>query len=380
MNWRSSLTMTAAMACLLGTGAASAADKKLPDTQISEARAMSLARTARPMQRMLRALPAGALAMQAVIGRSATTPMVRQGEDGPADGRSPVDPNAPQPNGAKAQTDIVPQNYGAGNLNTVYHYSDALVDPKLLNAPPIRQTGEFVFQASSGVWYRCTASLIAKSILATAGHCVHDGGNKGSGWIRQGTFTPAKRNGSPLYGVATANHVFTTSGWFNNGELDKGYDVALVVLNKRTGTTREIGTDTGVYAFCYQNCLQPYWHFSQLGYPGNYYSGAQMTQSLHLSRSDSRDYMYGSGMEGGSSGGPHIANIGVISDSSNAGQWAFRNVVLAVTSWGYTDPTLKIQGASPLSGPNNSNNFRQMFNSACNIARSLHGAGSCSLL
>ena len=86
-------------------------------------------------------------------------------------------------------------------------------------------------------------------------------------------------------------------------------------------------------------------------------------------------------MQGGSSGGPHVANIGEISDSSsNKGQWANRNVVFAVTSWGYIDESLKIQGASTLSGPNNSNNFKQLYNSACNVSRSLHGSGSCSLL
>lgn len=382
MNTRGVWLSAAAAISLLAGTAADAAERKLADTApMSEARLATLSNSAKPMLRMLRTLPSGAKASMKAFETTGRMPAVRDGEDGPADNRDLVDPSGPQPGGMKGDSAIAPQNYGSGNLNSVYHYSDALVDSKLLNRSPIRQTGQFVFQASDGNWYYCSASLIAKSIIALAGHCVHDGGNGNSGWIRQGTFTPGKGTGTPPYGHATANYLFTTGGWFGTGNLDAGYDVALVVLNKRNGTSKEIGSDTGTYSFCYLNCLQPYWHFTQLGYPGNYYGGDKMTSSQHLSRSDGRDYMYGSGMQGGSSGGPHVSNIGEISDSSgNKGQWAYRNVLFAVTSWGYVDQSLKIQGASTLSGPNNSNNFKQLYNSACNVSRSLHGSGSCSLL
>jgi hypothetical protein len=52
-------------------------------------------------------------------------------------------------------------------------------------------------------------------------------------------------------------------------------------------------------------------------------------------------------------------------------------VVFAVTSWGYTSDIYKIQGASSLSGPGEINNFPTMYNIACSVARSIHGAGSC---
>lgn len=102
--------------------------------------------------------------------------------------------------------------------------------------------------------------------------------------------------------------------------------------------------------------------------------------STHLYVSDGRDYVYGSGMRGGSSGGPHIANMGSLSDSAaNQGQWPYRNVVFAATSWGYISDAPKIQGASPLSGPNNSYLFKNLFNPACNSARAIHGTGSCGM-
>ena len=46
-----------------------------------------------------------------------------------------------------------------------------------------------------------SAALIARSILLTAGHCVHQGGSlpgrsKDKGWIRSAVYTPAYRNGA----------------------------------------------------------------------------------------------------------------------------------------------------------------------------------------
>jgi hypothetical protein len=208
---------------------------------------------------------------------------------------------------------------------------------------------------------------------------VHDGGNGNAGWIRQGYFTPGLNGTNKPYGRAFARAFVTTNGWFSQGQIDRGYDVGLVVLQKREGTTRELGADTGWHSFCVSNCLQPYWQLTQLGYPGNYYSGNQMTEGQHLEVSNGRDFLYGSGMQGGSSGGGHIANMGGLSDSSaNQGQWPYRNVVFAVTSWGYVSDVWKLQGASSLSGPGNTNDFRNVFNTACALARSAHGTGSCS--
>lgn len=178
-----------------------------------------------------------------------------------------------------------------------------------------------------------------------------------------------------------ASSFLTTAGWYDRGELDQGYDVGLVVLAKRTGTKREIGADTGHFGFCHTDGLQPYWAPTRLGYPSNYHQGAQMTQGEHLERSNGRDFLHGSGMRRGSSGGPHIVNSGEISDpATSRGLFTARNGIFAVTSWGYVGESFKAQGASSLSGPRNANSFQKMFNPACTRARTLHGPGSCALL
>lgn len=330
---------------------------------------------AQAIERKLGRLPAEALQDKHAETPLKGTPAIHAGSPGPAAGAADT--------GTAGAGGIIGQrNYGNGNLSSIYHYTDLLIDPKIRGQYPYRATGWFVFTYPSGGTFRCTATLIAKSILVTAGHCVHEGGNSGAGYITSGTYYPAYANGaSSTYGQATAAAVITTAGWYSGGGLDQGYDVGLVVLNKRTGTTSEIGTKTGVLSFCYLNCLQTYWYLTQHGYPGNYYSGTVLTQGQHLEASDTRDFVLGSGMQGGSSGGPHIANLGSISDgSSDKGQWTPRNVVFAVTSWGYVNESFKIQGAPSLSGPNNSNNFRGLYNTMCNFSRSRHGTASCGLL
>lgn len=332
------------------------------------------AATATPMLPTLNAAPREALADAKMTLASPGKMRIVQGNAGPK--------VAMEAGAADDGTSIGTMNYGLNNLNTFYHYSDYLVSSKLRNDAPHRYTGWFVFTYPGGAQFRCTASLISKSIAVTAGHCVHQGGGGSSRFITSGTYYPAYRDGpSTTFGSASANYVVTTGGWANTGALDQGYDVGIVVLNKRAGTSQEIGTNTGWFGFCASNCLQNYWSLSQLGYPGNYYAGTKLTQGEHIERSDSRDYVYGSGMQGGSSGGPHVANIGALVDSSSSlGQWPYRNIVFGVTSWGYVDERLKIQGASSLSGPGNANNFTAMYNLACTRARALHGAASCSLL
>lgn len=328
-----------------------------------------------PQQRTLKTLRrVQTPSLEAGAESKAPAPVIMPGHEG-----GPVIPHKAA--AAQAEGRIAPQDYGVRQLRTVNHYSDNLVPPAITASFPYRTTGWFTFKTHDKKNFRCSAALISRSILLTAGHCVHDGGGGSAFWITEGTFYPAFADGPSGYGSATAAAFFTTPGWFRRGALDKGYDVALVVLNKRMDTATEIGTHTGWLSVCLENCLHPFWQNTQLGYPGNYYNGLHMTEGRHLEYSDGFDYRSGSGMEGGSSGGPHIANIGSIADSSDSqGRYTRRNVAFAVTSWGYTDASVKIQGYSSTSGPNNINEFKAMYNSACNKARELHGPASCRLV
>jgi len=289
-------------------------------------------------------------------------------------------------------------NFGTGNRNTIYHYSDSLVVPFPIFYAPYRSAGRYLFQAADGFWYTCSAALIDQAILVTAGHCVHDGAGTDAGWNLDGYFFPGYTNrfddASQRYGYCQTTDYVTTDNWYANGQftttLAQGVDVAMALCGRLTDpgwvyvSNRLPGEALGYFGFCYENCILGYTFLTQLGYPSNYYGGLQMTVSQHLSETaltGGPDYVYGTGMQGGSSGGPHIQNIGNLWDqASNLGRLSQRNIIVAVTSWGYNDESVKIQGASPISGLYNSNNAIGMFNEMCAASRTAFGTTSCTLI
>lgn len=334
-------------------------------------------RSSIPMEKILKTLPQHDMPALARRGR-AVEPTIIAGARGPGDLNTKHKLKFAAP---KTGDSATPENYGSGNLNTIYHYNDYLVNPYPATYYPQRTVGYLYFRASNYQYYHCSATLINRSVIVTAGHCVHDGGNAASGWIRAAWFYPALSGSTYPYGYCAIRFINTTAGWYYTGALDAGYDVGIATCDKRAGTTVEMGNYTGWIGFCIANCLQNYWFLSQYGYPGNYYSGTYMTASQHLEHSDGYDYRYGTGMRGGSSGGPHIGNVGYLSDSAtNKGSWQTRNVIFAVTSWGYISEANKIQGASTLSGRANGNNFKALYNTACAWSRALHGTASCTNL
>jgi hypothetical protein len=95
----------------------------------------------------------------------------------------------------------------------------------------------------------------------------------------------------------------------------------------------------------------------QLGFP------VALDGGLLMQRNDSQGYVastfsnntvIGSLMTGGSSGGPWLVNLGIqpVLSGTSFGSGAGRNVVVGVTSWGYTNTAVKQQGASPFTTGN----------------------------
>jgi V8-like Glu-specific endopeptidase len=385
---RSVWTALALLAAGVTAAQAAGAPSKSADPEASAASAPAESRPIIPMGRRLATLPRGLATKAARFGEIAPAalanpPRIREAEPGPRglpDAR--IGPRLPIGEPVRAGANKRPANYGRDNRFEPLHYSDRYVDRP--DIAPQRAIGLFVFVASDNLTYDCSATLIAKSIILLAGHCVHDGNNSDTGWIKSGTFYPAYNKGTNTsLGSAKANWYTATSGWYQDGRLSEGDDVALVVLEKsRVGSSRtEIGNRTGFFGFCYVDCLQSYMSLTQLGYPSNYGRGEVMSESNHISTLDGPEFISGSGMEEGSSGGPFIANFGRLVDrSADPGQEPKRNVIFAVMSWGYDDASLKMVGASSLSGPSNSNGFRDLFNSACAKSRALHGSGSCRFL
>ena len=203
----------------------------------------------------------------------------------------------------------------------------------------------------------CTASTIKKGVIVAAAHCVANFGK--STFYSNWKFYPAYRNGVAPYGVFTTKNVFIKTAYFNGTDpcAQSGVicedDVAVLVLNS------DIGNTIGWLGYWYgggftSNSLE---EITQLGYPSGLDSGKYMERNDSqgfISSGLSNNTIVGSNMNGGSSGGPWVANFGLPSalTGETNGSFPQQNVIIGVTSWGYTAIADKEQGASPFTSNN----------------------------
>jgi len=235
---------------------------------------------------------------------------------------------------------------------------------------PFRAAGKLFFNIGSSTFV-CSASLIKPGIVVTAGHCVANFGH--SQFYSNWSFVPAYANGSAPYGAWSVYQAWIKTSYYNGtmgcyqtGVVCTG-DIGILILNSQSGSYP--GSATGWFGYGWDG-----WGFNgssqalitQLGYPVAL-DGGQL-----MERTDSQGFVYttfsdntiiGSLQTGGSSGGPWVANLGLAPSLSGIsfGSYASHNTVVGVTSWGYTDTTVKQQGASPFA----SGNIVSLVNSAC---------------
>ena len=220
----------------------------------------------------------------------------------------------------------------------------------------------------------CSASLVGKGVLVTAAHCVHRYGMGNSGFAKSLRFIPAQNsstnNAEGPYGFWDAAEWSIPTVYFNGTDTCSvsgivcNNDVAVVLLKKNSA---------GKYPFAVpQISYYSYgWNgygfraegssgtrrgqITQLGYPGGLDNGRLMqrndSQAQYLgtgSGSSPLNLVFGSRMDGGSSGGPQLVNFGTTPTATGApvGAAPVFNVVQSTTSWGYTNSNIKIQGSS----------------------------------
>lgn len=103
--------------------------------------------------------------------------------------------------------------------------------------------GKLFFTAATGGNFVCSATVINRSTIATAGHCVHSGGT--AGWHTNFVFCPAYANGiNPAVGCWNWSQASTSLPWVTSSDLD--YDYACIVTST-TGTviSNKVGNVTG---------------------------------------------------------------------------------------------------------------------------------------
>jgi V8-like Glu-specific endopeptidase len=283
---------------------------------------------------------------------------------------SPAGAVSGSPDGKPVTPGMTPQAYGSfGIPYTATRVALGSTKGKQLSASyPYRAVGRLTFLSnlSSAVYtgpYNslCTASLIRRSVLVTAAHCVMGFGTDSfyTGW----QFTPSyyrASNSSTVqtpYGIWDWSAVRVANSWRFGTDSGAGAarnnDLAVIVLAKST-TGRFIGDLTGYLGYGWNS---PSFvkssktgdivtaAVSTLGYP------CLLDNCRIMQRTDgptypttvgtALQYWQGSNMTAGSSGAPWVVNFKsqdpVYSSGASAGTMANMYVV-GVTSWGSVDP------------------------------------------
>lgn len=278
---------------------------------------------------------------------------------------SPVFLGTPE---AVQDNELTSEDFGTNNHPFTTVRADLFNETTNLSYP-YRAAGKLFFNEPGGTFI-CSASLIKRGIVVTAAHCVANYGQKQfySNW----QFVPAYRNGSAPYGVWTVRQAWIPTVYYNGTDNCAVYgvvcpdDVAVLILN--TQNNNYAGTTVGWFGYWYgggftSNGLG---EITQLGYPVGLDSAAYMERNDsygYKSSSESNDTIIGSNMNGGSSGGPWVENFGLPSSLTGETNGSFpnSNVVVGVTSWGYTATGPKEQGASSFTF----NNVQVLLNAAC---------------
>ncbi len=267
------------------------------------------------------------------------------------------------------QLGVAPQQFGTTN----HPFSTAKADEggPTNTRYPYRASGKLFFNIGTST-YVCSASMIKRGVIVTAAHCVANYGASQfySGWV----FVPGYRNGVAPYATWTGAGATIMTSYYNGTDGCYVYgvvcpnDVALITLVAQTSPVYP-GTSTGWYGYGWDG-----WGFTsslltqitQTGYP------VALNGGLFMMRNDSYGYtsstfsnntVIGSLMTGGSSGGPWLNNFGPKPTISGTtfGSFSNPNIVVGVTSWGYTSSLPKEQGASPFT----SGNIVPLVNAVC---------------
>jgi len=270
---------------------------------------------------------------------------------------------------ANVATGVTPEEFGISN----HPFTTSQID---LGATatntlwPYRAAGKLFFNIGTST-YVCSASLIKRGIVVTAGHCVANYGHLQfySNW----QFVPAYRNGVAPYGTWTAAEVRINTAYYNGTDGCAVYgvvcpdDVALITLTPQAGAYA--GSTTGWFGYGYDGygfTSGGQTQITQLGYPVCLDSGQYMERNDsygYVAASNANNTVIGSLMCGGSSGGPWVVNFGKVPTltGTSAGTYSAHQIVVGVTSWGYIDLSIKEQGASPFT----TSNISTLVTNAC---------------
>jgi V8-like Glu-specific endopeptidase len=241
-----------------------------------------------------------------------------------------------------------------GNQSAAGTTSDTL----LSTTYPYRTVGKLTFSAGY-----CTASLIRRSVIVTAAHCIQSFGSNGNLYsnfqFRPGHYGASGATAAQTapYGTFTWAALVRPGSWADGTDIGSGSardnDLAVIALNKNSAN-QFVGDLVGWMTYGWNN-----YSFvsssktgnlstgavSTFGYPALMDSGAIMQRTdgptYTTTVSNAGQLWQGSNFTGGSSGGPWVVNFAgrtaVLSGGAVVGS-APVMAVIGVTSWGSADP------------------------------------------
>ena len=177
---------------------------------------------------------------------------------------------------------------------------------------PYVTVGKLFFK-QNGKSYVGSAASIGNYAIFTAGHCVHSGNGKASGWSTNVVFVPAYKNGVAPRGQWSASYLVTRSKWYNNGNPNGlTEDMGGAILHKLSG--RKISQRVGWLGAAWNFSRYQHWH--AVGYPaaapynGKLMWDTQASYAYNGTVSGIKPVGIGCDMTGGCSGGPWIRRFG----------------------------------------------------------------------
>jgi V8-like Glu-specific endopeptidase len=256
---------------------------------------------------------------------------------------------------------------------------------------PYRTIGKLTFSAGF-----CSASLIRRSVIVTAAHCIQNFGS-GSNLFTNFVFRPGHYGATGAtaaqiapYGTWNWIKLVRPASWANGTDIGSGAardnDLAVIALGKN-GSGQFVGDLVGYLGYGWNN-----YSFVTSAKTGNLHTGAVSTLGYPalmdsgriMQRTDGPTYTttisgagqlrQGSNFTGGSSGGPWVVNFrtrsAVLSGGAVPGT-ASNITVVGVTSWGSADPNTPKD--------NYSSQFRQNTRYP-NASYGVYGAGNIASL
>lgn len=261
----------------------------------------------------------------------------------------------PSPQQQSEASGIEPQ--ANGTFNTPYTssrvfpiYTGANAALSADRAYPYVTVGKLFFSIGATP-YVCSASVIQRRVVATAGHCVHSG--TAAGFHSNFVFVPAFRDGLAPLKQWNWQYIIVTGAWASGGGgVPNAADYAMIEFADQAmtvgGPLTKLGLVTGWLGWQTASLLNN--HTSKVGYPCNL-DNCQKMQNVSSSAYRAvapNNVEYGSDARGGSSGGPWVMNLNVLSVGGGTGFNTSRARVVGITSYGYISVDPKVQGSSIL--------------------------------